>query len=79
MEQCKKQRIAIRSEQDAQKAHEESVKKTNASTEAKSKDTVDKSEIKVKKESELEETKEIPMEFQTSRSSLGGRSGPHMS
>jgi len=49
---------AIRSEEDAQKAYEEFVKETNASIEAKSKDIVNKSETKAKKESELVETKE---------------------
>merc|ERR1712013_645635 len=48
----------IRSEEDAQKAYEDFVKETNASIEAKSKDIVNKSETKAKKESELVETKE---------------------
>jgi len=49
---------AIRSEEDAQKAYEDFVKETNASIEAKSKEIVDKSEIKAKAESDLVETKE---------------------
>merc|ERR1719437_82052 len=48
----------IRAEEDAQKAYEDFVKETNASVEAKSKEIVDKSEIKAKAESELVETKE---------------------
>merc|ERR550514_1878017 len=49
---------AIRSEEDAQKAYEDFVKKTNSSIEAKSKDIVEKSEVKAKAESDLVETKE---------------------
>jgi len=49
---------AIRSEEDAQKAYEDFVKETNASIEAKSKDIVDKSELKAKAEADLVETKE---------------------
>jgi len=49
---------AIRGEEDAQKAYEDMVKETNASIEAKSKDIVNKSELKAKKETELVETKE---------------------
>merc|ERR1712008_377985 len=49
---------AIRSEEDAQKAYEDFVKETNASIEAKSKEIVDKSELKAKAESDLVETKE---------------------
>merc|ERR1711933_142906 len=48
----------IRSEEDAQKAYEDFVKETNASIEAKSKEIVNKSELKAKAESELVETKE---------------------
>jgi len=48
----------IRSEEDAQKAYEDFVKDTNASIEAKSKDIVDKSDIKAKAESDLVATKE---------------------
>merc|ERR1719502_2145110 len=48
----------IRSEEDAQKAYEDFVKDTNASIEAKSKDIVDKSEIKAKKEADLVTTKD---------------------
>jgi len=48
----------IRSEEDAQKAYEDFVKETNASIEAKSKDIVNKSEVKAKQEAELVETKE---------------------
>merc|ERR1711953_239430 len=48
----------IRSEEDAQKAYEDFVKETNASIEAKSKEIVDKSEIKAKAESDLVDTKE---------------------
>jgi len=48
----------IRAEEDAQKAYEEFVKDTNASIEAKSKEIVNKSEIKAKAESELVETEE---------------------
>jgi len=44
---------AIRSEEDAQKAYEDFVKETNASIEAKSKDIVNKSNEKAKKETEL--------------------------
>mmetsp|Transcript_78758 Transcript_78758/g.172714 ORF Transcript_78758/g.172714 Transcript_78758/m.172714 type:complete len:691 (-) Transcript_78758:242-2314(-) len=49
---------AIRSEEDAQKAYEDFVKETNASIEAKSKDIVEKSEVKARAEGELVETKE---------------------
>merc|ERR1719497_297371 len=49
---------AIRSEEDAQKAYEDFVKETNASIEAKSKEIVNKSELKAKAEGELVETKE---------------------
>merc|ERR1719464_1928494 len=49
---------AIRSEEDAQKAYEDFVKETNASIEAKSKEIVNKSELKAKAEDELVETKE---------------------
>merc|ERR1719510_2891176 len=49
---------AIRSELDAQKAYEDFVKETNASIEAKSKEIVNKSELKAKAESDLVETKE---------------------
>merc|ERR1712204_19956 len=49
---------AIRSEEDAQKAYEGFVKETNASIEAKSKEIVNKSELKAKAESDLVETKE---------------------
>merc|ERR1712232_1436403 len=48
----------IRSEEDAQKAYEDFVKETNGSIEAKSKEIVDKSEIKAKSESDLVDTKE---------------------
>merc|ERR1719190_353077 len=48
---------AIRSEEDAQKAYEDFVKETNASIEAKSKEIVNKSELKAKAESNLVETK----------------------
>merc|ERR1712051_1102393 len=43
----------IRSEEDAQKAYEDFVKETNNSIEAKSKDIINKSEEKAKKEGEL--------------------------
>merc|ERR1719362_607234 len=49
---------AIRSEEDAQKAYEDFVKETNASIEAKSKEIVNKTELKAKAEVELVETKE---------------------
>merc|ERR1711992_440884 len=49
---------AIRSEEDAQKAYEDFVKETNASIEAKSKEIVNKSELKAKAESDLVEAKE---------------------
>merc|ERR1719480_463994 len=49
---------AIRSEEDAQKAYEDFVKETNASIEAKSKEIVNKTELKAKAEGELVETKE---------------------
>merc|ERR1719195_2145408 len=48
---------AIRSEEDAQKAYEDFVKETNNSIEAKSKDIVNKSEEKSKKEGELVDAK----------------------
>merc|ERR1712226_837314 len=48
----------IRSEEDAQKAYEDFVKETNASIEAKSKDIVNKSEVKAKAEADLVEAKE---------------------
>merc|ERR1719161_866568 len=44
---------AIRSEEDAQKAYEDFVKDTNASIEEKSKDIVNKSDMKAKAEGEL--------------------------
>merc|ERR1711972_259066 len=47
----------IRSEEDAQKAYEDFVKETNASIEAKSKDIVNKSEEKSKREGELVDAK----------------------
>mmetsp|Transcript_7276 Transcript_7276/g.15902 ORF Transcript_7276/g.15902 Transcript_7276/m.15902 type:complete len:684 (-) Transcript_7276:68-2119(-) len=46
---------AIRDEEDAQKAYEDFVKQTNASVEAKSKEIVQKSEVKAKTEAELVE------------------------
>merc|ERR1712060_410763 len=49
---------AIRSEEDAQKAYEDFVKETNASIETKSKEIVNKSELKAKAETDLVETKE---------------------
>merc|ERR1719507_2644959 len=49
---------AIRSEEDAQKAYEDFVKETNASIEAKSKEIVNKTELKAKAETDLVETKE---------------------
>merc|ERR1712060_920581 len=48
----------IRSEEDAQKAYEDFVKETNASIEAKSKEIVNKSELKAKAETDLVEMKE---------------------
>merc|ERR1712113_282847 len=48
----------IRSEEDAQKAYEDFVKETNASIEAKSKEILNKSELKAKAETDLVETKE---------------------
>jgi len=48
----------IRSEEDAQKAYEDFVKETNASIETKSKEIVNKSELKAKAETDLVETKE---------------------
>jgi len=48
----------IRAEEDAQKAYEDFVKETNASIEAKSKEIVNKSELKAKAEVDLVETKE---------------------
>merc|ERR1712222_282022 len=47
---------AIRSEEDAQKAYEDFVKETNASIETKTKEIVNKSELKAKAEGELVET-----------------------
>merc|ERR1719254_354078 len=52
---------AIRSEEDAQKAYEDFVKETNASIEAKSKDIVNKSDLKAKAETDLVETKEAAL------------------
>merc|ERR1719498_1439102 len=49
---------AIRAEEDAQKAYEDFVKETNGSIESKSKEIVNKSEVKAKTEGELAETKE---------------------
>merc|ERR1719500_2491904 len=49
---------AIRSEEDAQKAYEDFVKETNACIEAKSKEIVNKTELKAKAESDLGEAKE---------------------
>merc|ERR1719343_1701434 len=49
---------AIRSEEDAQKAYEDFVKDTNNSIEAKSKDIVNKSELKAKREIDLVDAKE---------------------
>merc|ERR1719487_2905456 len=51
----------IRSEEDAQKAYEDFVKETNASIEAKSKQIVNKSELKAKAETDLVETKEAKL------------------
>merc|ERR1712056_56523 len=48
----------IRSEEDAQKAYEDFVKDTNGSIETKSKEIVEKSEIKAKSEADLVEAKE---------------------
>merc|ERR1712032_545102 len=48
----------IRSEEDAQKAYEDFVKDTNFSVEAKSKEIVNKSEVKAKKETDFIEAKE---------------------
>merc|ERR1711879_679710 len=48
----------IRSEEDAQKAYEDFVKDTNSSVEAKSKEIVNKSEVKAKKETDFIEAKE---------------------
>merc|ERR1719246_313239 len=48
----------IRSEEDSQKAYEDFVKETNNSIEAKSKDIVNKSEVKAKAELDLVEAKE---------------------
>merc|ERR1712194_637738 len=48
----------IRSEEDSQKAYEDFVKETNASIEAKSRDIVNKAELKAKAETDLVETKE---------------------
>eukprot|EP00928_Gymnodinium_smaydae_P066391 TRINITY_DN4940_c0_g3_i1.p1 TRINITY_DN4940_c0_g3~~TRINITY_DN4940_c0_g3_i1.p1 ORF type:complete len:712 (-),score=246.34 TRINITY_DN4940_c0_g3_i1:80-2149(-) len=49
---------AIRAEEDAQKAYEDFVKETNASVEAKSKDIVNKSDLKAKAEMDLVKNKE---------------------
>merc|ERR1719359_884384 len=49
---------AIKSEEDAQKAYEDFVKDTNASIEEKSKDIVNKSELKAKAEGEKTEAEE---------------------
>merc|ERR1719421_861790 len=49
---------AIRAEEDSQKAYEDFVKETNASIESKSKEIVNKSDLKAKTEGELAETKE---------------------
>merc|ERR1719263_1098906 len=49
---------AIQSEEDAQKAYEEFVKDTNASMEEKSKDIVNKSELKAKAEADKTEKEE---------------------
>merc|ERR1719301_334796 len=49
---------AIRSEEDAQKAYEDFVKDTNASIEEKSKDIVNKSDMKAKAEADRVEAKE---------------------
>merc|ERR1711948_199653 len=48
----------IRSEEDAQKAYEDFVKETNNSIETKSKDIVNKSELKAKREIDLVDAKE---------------------
>merc|ERR1712232_731062 len=48
----------IRSEEDAQKAYEDFVKETNASIEAKSKDIVNKSEVKAKAEADKVEAEQ---------------------
>merc|ERR1719355_482806 len=48
----------IRDEEDAQKAYEDFVEETNASIEAKTKEIVNKSEVKAKAEGELVEAKE---------------------
>merc|ERR1719461_2025781 len=48
---------AIRAEEDAQRAYEDFVKETNNSIEAKSRDIVNKSELKAKTETDLVETK----------------------
>merc|ERR1711933_108182 len=47
----------IRAEEDAQKAYEDFVKETNNSIEAKSRDIVNKSEVKAKKEADLVQAK----------------------
>merc|ERR1719162_2976040 len=55
---------AIKSEEDAQRAYEDFVKDTNASIEEKSKDIINKSELKAKAEAdktEAEEAKENAM------------------
>merc|ERR1719421_984805 len=49
---------AIKSEEDAQKAYEDFVKDTNASIEEKSKDIVNKAELKAKAEGEKTEAEE---------------------
>merc|ERR1719408_1029248 len=49
---------AVKSEEDAQKAYEDFVKDTNASIEEKSKDIVNKAELKAKAEGEKTEAEE---------------------
>merc|ERR1719441_70125 len=49
---------AIKSEEDAQKAYEDCVKDTNASIEEKSKDIINKSELKAKAEADKTEKEE---------------------
>merc|ERR1719217_2044672 len=49
---------ALKSEEDAQKAYEDFVKDTNASIEEKSKDIINKSELKAKAEGEKTEKEE---------------------
>merc|ERR1719274_515349 len=50
---------AIKSEEDAQKAYEDFVKDTNASIEEKSKEIVNKSELKAKAEADKTEAEEV--------------------